>query len=218
MAEPEQKTAILARALAYPYATPDRSYLYRDGRALELPAGGPDLDGRSPLLSYGANSAPESLARKLAPLPGVEMPVRVAELEGWDVAYSAHVSPYGAIPATLIESPGTTAPVFVIYPTPEQRALLTASEPNYDLGEVDGIAAYRSKHGPLSIDGNAVALAAVRSTVRTLPELDEPAVLERVRAQLAPDLTLEQFVHLCVERGGIKPLPELHQILYPAGG
>jgi hypothetical protein len=207
--DPQATTAILRRALAYPYATPDRSYLYRDGRALELPAGGPDLDGRTPLLSYGANSAPEALARKLAPLPGVEMPVLQAELEGWDVVYSAHVSPYGAVPATLIESPGTTAPAFVIHPTPEQRTLLTASEPNYDLAEVEGVAAYRSKHGPLSIDGSPVALAAVRATGRAFPELDEPAVLDRVRAQVEPNLTLEEFVHACVDRGGIKPLAAL---------
>ncbi len=202
VADPEETTAILKRALAYPHATPARSYLYRDGRALELPAEGPDLDDRTPLLSYGANSAPEALARKLAPLPGIEMPVLQAELEGWDVVYSAHVSPYGAVPATLIESPETTAPVFVIHPTPEQRTLLTASEPNYDLVEIDGIAAYRSKHGPLSLDGSPVALAAVRATGRTLPELDEPVVLERVRARLEPDLSLERFVRACVERGG----------------
>jgi hypothetical protein len=207
--DPEETTAILARALAYPYATPERSYLYRDGRALELPAAGPDLGGREPLLSYGANSAPEALARKLAPLPGLEMPVLQADLEGWDVVYSAHVSPYGAVPATLIESPGTTAPVFVIHPTPEQRALLTASEPNYHLVEVDEIAAFRSKHGPLSLDGSPVALAAIRSGDRTLPELDEPAVLELVRAALEPDSSLEELVRACVARGGIKPLPKL---------
>lgn len=209
MVDPEETTAILRRALRYPYATPERSYLYRDGAAHELPAAGPDLSGRTSLLSYGANSAPESLARKLATLPGSELPVIQAELEGWDVVYSAHVSPYGAVPATLIESPGTIAPVFVIHPTTEQRTLLTASEPNYDLTEVDGIAAYRSKHGALSIGGREVAVAAVRSSGRTLPELDEPAVLEHLRAQLAPDLTLERFVHRCVEQGGIKPLPNL---------
>ncbi len=201
--------AMLRRALEYPYATPERSYLFRDGEALELPAGGPDLRGRAPLLSYGANSAPESLARKLAPLPGVEMPVLQAELEGWDVVYSAHVSPYGAVPATLVESPGTTAPVFVIHPTGEQRALLTASEPNYDLVEVQGMEAYRSKHGCLLLDGSPVALSAIRSRGRTLPDLDEPAILERVRAALGPELTLEDFVRVCFERGGIKPLPEL---------
>lgn len=214
MADSGEAAAILRRALAYPYATPERSYLYRDGEAHELPAAGPDLTRRSPLFSYGANSAPEALARKLAALPGVELPVMRAELEDFDVAYSAHVSPYGAVPATLIESPGTTAPVFVLQPTPEQRALLTASEPNYDLVELPVsfamrpkpatrlIAAYRSKHGCLTLDGSPVALAAVGSVGRTLPELDQPAILERVRAHLEPHLSLEQFVLACVDAGG----------------
>ncbi len=204
MVDPEETAAILERALAYPYATPDRSYLYVDGEARGLPGAGTDLSARTPLLSYGANAAPDALARKLAPLPGVEMPVMRSELEGFDVVYSAHVSPYGAVPATLLESLGTTAPVFVIYPTEEQRALLAVSEPNYDLVEIDGVAAYRSKHGPLSIDGSPVALAAVRSAGRTLPELDEPAVLEHVRAEVAPGSSLEEFVRYCVERGGLK--------------
>lgn len=139
MADSDRAAAILKRALAYPYATPERSYLYRDGEAHELPEGGPDLTGRTPLLSYGANSAPEALAWKLASLPGQELPVLRAELENFDVVYSAHVSPYGAVPATLIESPG-------------------------------------------------------------------PAVLERVRAQLRPEMSLQEFVLDCVERGGIRPL------------
>jgi hypothetical protein len=199
--------AILKRALEYPYAVPGDSYLYRDGEVHPPPPGGFDLTGRSPLLSYGANSAPEALARKLAPLPGVEMPVVRAELQDFDVVYSAHVSPYGAVPATLHESPGTTAPVFFIHPTPEQRQLLTASEPNYDLVEVAGIAAYRSKHGCLELDGSLVALAAVRSQGRTLPEFDEPAVLERLRAHLEPQLSLEDFIGACIARGG-RSFPE----------
>jgi hypothetical protein len=196
----------LKRALEYPYATPDRSYLYRDGEAHELPEDGPDLADRTPLISYGANSAPEALARKLATLQGAEMPVVQAQLQGFDVVYSAHVSPYGAVPATLHESPGTTAPVFVLHPTPEQHALLAATELNYDLVEVDGIGAYRSKHGCLLLDGSPVALAAVRSEGRTLPELDQPAILDRVRAHLEPHLSLEQFIETAIARGGIKRL------------
>ena len=206
MVDSEGTAAILRRALSYPYAAPEGSYLYRDGEAHEPPASGFDLTDRTPLLSYGANSAPAALSRKLASLPGVELPVQAAELADFDVVYSAHVSPYGAVPATLHESLGTTAPVFVLHPTPEQLDLLTASEPNYDLVEVDGLAAYRSKHGCLEIDGSAVALAAIRSRGRTLPELEEAAVLERARAHLAPELTLERFVCDCVERGGIRPL------------
>jgi hypothetical protein len=219
--DPQETAAILARALAYPYATPERSYLYRDGEAKELPADGPDLADRTSLLAYGSNAAPAALARKLAPLPGVEMPVLRAELEGFDVVYSAHVSPYGAVPATLYESPGTTASVFVVHPTAEQRALLTASEPNYDLVELPvclsigdkpatrRLEVFRSKHGPLSVGGGPVALAAIRATGRALPELDEPAILEHVRSQVTPALTLVDFVRDCVERGGIKPLPPL---------
>jgi hypothetical protein len=202
MADRGDSAAILERALAYPYAAPGRSYLYRDGEAVDLPADRPDLDGRTPLLSYGANAAPEALARKLASLPAAELPVLEAELADFDVVYSAHVSPYGAVPATLLESPGTTAPVFVLHPTAEQHALLTASEPNYDLVEVEGMATYRSKHGPLELDGSPVALAAVRSEGRTLPALDEPAILERVRAHLEPQLSLEQFVRASIARGG----------------
>ena len=208
MVDPAQREAILRRALTYPYATPEGAYLYRDGEVEELP-GDFDLSGRSPLISYGANAAPGALGLKLAPLPGEPLPALRSQLWGFDVVYSAHVSPYGAVPATLLESPGTVAPVFVLHPTAEQRALLTATEPNYHLVQLEGAGVYRSKHGPLELDGSPVALAAIRSEGRTLPELDEPAVLERVRAHLAPELKLEQFVHACIERGGIKPLPRL---------
>jgi hypothetical protein len=123
------------------------------------------------------------------------------------------------VPATVVESPGTRAPVFVSYPTAEQLELLSAQELNYDLvafgeascrlesgGAVSELAGYRSIHGCLSIDGSTVALAAVRAVGRTLPQLDERAVLERVRSHLEPELTLEEFIRACVERGGIKPL------------
>lgn len=205
MHDPAQREAISRRALTYPYATPERSYLYREGRAEKLPEDF-DLAGRRPLISYGANAAPEALALKLAPLPGEPLPVVRAELHGFDVVYSAHVSPYGAVPATLLESPGTVAPVFVIHPTADQHALLTATELNYDLVQIGEAEAYLSKHGCLELDGSPIALAAVRSEGRTLPELDQPAVLERVRVLLEPELELEQFIHACIERGGIKPL------------
>jgi hypothetical protein len=206
--DPAERRAILRRALTYPYATPERSYLFRAGRAEELPEDF-DRDGRTLLLSYGANAAPEALARKLAALPGQPLPVVRSQLHDFDVVYSAHVSPYGAVPATIVESPGTVAPVFVLSPTAEQHALLSATELNYDLVRIGEADAYRSKHGCLEFDGSAVALAAVRSQGRTLPELDQPAVLERVRAHLEPELELEEFIDACIARGGIKPLPRL---------
>jgi hypothetical protein len=206
MGDPADAAAILKRALDYPYATPERSYLYRDGEAATLRET-LDLGDRSPLLAYGANAAPAALARKLAPLPGAEMPVLRAELADFDVVYSAHVSPYGAIPGNLRRSAGTVAPVFVAYPDPEQLRLLSASEPNYELrrlkevrcrvehaGELDEVDAYLSRHGCLVLDGSEVALAAVASAGRTLPTLTEPQVLERVRDLVEPGASLEEFV------------------------
>ncbi|HEX6667463.1 MAG TPA: hypothetical protein VF081_12800 [Solirubrobacterales bacterium] len=205
--EPERAGEIVERALAYPFAAPADSFIQLGSETLELPAEGPDLSGRTALLAYGANASPAALARKLAPLPEVPLPVLRAELADFDVVYSAHVSFHGAIPATLAPSPGTTAPVFLAHPTAEQLALLNATEPNYELAEVDGTPAYLSRHGPLLLDGEPVALAAVAATGRTLQEMSEPRVLDLARHHLAPEQTLEQFVLACIESGGVTPLP-----------
>jgi hypothetical protein len=207
--EPQRAGEIVERALAYPFAAPASSFIQLGSETLELPAEGPDLRGRTPLLAYGANAAPEALARKLAALPDVPLPVLRGAIEDFDVVYSAHVSFHGAIPATLAPSPGTSAPVFVAHATTEQLALLSATELNYELAEVDGTAAFLSRHGPLLLDREPVALAAVASAGRTLPEMSERQVLELARRHLAPDFPLDEFVLDCVERGGVSPLPNL---------
>jgi hypothetical protein len=221
---------ILARAAAYPYEAPLRSFVQRDGEAHPPLPGPPDLSGRRALLCYGANAAPAVLARKLASLPHEPLPLLRAELVGFDVVYSAHVSPYGAVPGTLQRSPGTRVPVFVAYATTVQEELLSATEPNYELrrlhdpelvvdgvGALDGVDAYLSRHGCLALDGGEVALAAVEAEGRQLRALQEGEVLERVRQILAPDLALADFVasgldpglaaaRTAVLRGGAIPL------------
>jgi hypothetical protein len=213
MDQPLSTGEILARAVAYPYEAPLRSFVQRDGQAHELPLGGLDLTGRHPLLAYGANASPSVLARKLATRPHLDLPLLRAELHGFDVVYSAHISPYGAVPSTLQRSPGTTAPVFVAYPTAEQEELLTTTEPNYELqrlhdldlrtelGPVESLDAYVSSHGCLTLDGSEVALAAIEAAERHFPSLDEVEVLERVRHILAPELALERFVASSLDPG-----------------
>jgi hypothetical protein len=213
MDQPLSTGEILARAAAYPYEAPLGSFIQRDGQAHELPLGGPDLAGRRPLLAYGANASPSILARKLNAQPRLELPLLRAELHGFDVVYSAHISPYGAVPSTLQRSPGTTVPVFVAYPTAEQEELLTATEPNYELhrlhdldlrtelGPVESLDAYVSRHGCLALDGSEVALAAIEAAERQFPSLGEVEVLERVRQILAPELALERFVASSLDPG-----------------
>jgi hypothetical protein len=212
MEKPQTSSETLARAAAYPFPAPLRSFVQEGERTRDL-AGAPDLVGRRPLLAYGANAAPEVLARKLASLPREPLPVLRAELFGFDVVYSAHIAPYGAVPSTLQRSPGTTAPVYIAYPTERQEAVLTAAEPNYELAqlELEGrteageaislVDAFVSRHGCLSLDGAAVALAAVESEGRRFPSMGEVEVLERVRHILAPELDLERFVESSLDPG-----------------
>jgi hypothetical protein len=173
-------------ALDYPYEQPRRSYLQLGERTLELPPEGPDLTGRAPLLAYGANAAPLALGRKLAGLPPTPLPMLRARLAGFDVVYSNHVSPYGAVPGTLHPSPGTVITAFVAYPDDEQLRALTATEPNYELatlrdldcrledgGRVEQLDAYLSRHGPRLLDGSPVALSELEASGRWLEQLTQ---------------------------------------------
>jgi hypothetical protein len=173
-------------ALDYPYEQPRRSYLQLGARTLELPPAGPDLVGREPLLAYGANTSPLALARKLAALPPAPLPMLRAHLAGFDVVYSDHVSPYGAVPGTLHPSPGTTVTVFVAYPDGEQLQALTATEPNYELvslGELDcrlesgdlveRLDAYLSRHRPRLLGGSPVSLTEIEASGRRFAELTQ---------------------------------------------
>jgi hypothetical protein len=209
---PLNSSELLARAAAYPFPAPLRSFVQEGERTHELRAS-PDLVGRRPLLTYGANASPQVLARKLASLPRQPLPVLRAQLFDFDVVYSAHISRYGAVPSTLQRSPGTTAPVYVAYPTEEQEEVLTATEPNYELAQLELEArteagealslvdAFVSRHGCLSLDGGEAALAAVESKGRRFPSLGEVEVLQRVRQILAPELDLERFVESSLDPG-----------------
>jgi hypothetical protein len=211
--QPLTSGEVLARAVAYPYPAPLRSFVQLGERTHEL-SEPLDLVGRRPLLAYGSNASPAVLARKLRGLPPEPLPVLRAELAGFDVVYSAHISPYGAVPSTLQRSPGATAPVYVAYPTDAQEEVLTASELNYELEQLDGLEvrteegeqlalldAFVSRHGCLSLDGGEVALATIQSAGRRFPAMGEVEVLERVRTVLAPELDLERFVESSLDPG-----------------
>lgn len=150
---------------------PEREYPFgRASGSFFLAGAGPDAlpEGR-PLLAYGANGSPARLARKL---PGVPVAGLAATLRDWAIVHSRHVSRYGAVPATLVLRPGAVASVHVLLVA--DRAPLDATEPNYDLVTLRGVAleaevlgrlaqvdAYLSRHGPLLLGGAPVPLGAL---------------------------------------------------------
>lgn len=200
----------LKRALGYPYEIPSESYALAGGRALELEAVEVDLSTRLPLLAYGSNAAPLVLARKLG--AGADpVPVVRGSLGGFDVVYSAHISAYGAVPATIQRSAGTDVPAFVAYLTADQLNRLSETEPNYELRSISGaalrcdaldlpaeIAAYVSRHGCLLVDGAATALSSIEASGRRFAAMSEARVLEWVRQELCPQRPLEEFIATAV--------------------
>lgn len=197
---------MVERAMRYPYAVPARAFAQVGHDTLSPDDVEIDLDERTTLLAYGSNGSPEVLGRKLA-LSADPVLVEPAWLHDFDVVYSAHISPYGAIPATLQSSPGTAARVAVLHLTPEQLRLVSATEPNYEASvladvncELAGGAlltelnAYLGRHGCLLVDGAEVALVAVPARERRFAEMSEPQVLEHLRATLAPDESIDSFV------------------------
>ncbi len=200
---------MVARALGYPYAIPSSSYALVEGRAVDVGAATVDLAERVALLAYGSNAAPEVLAAKLAAAPDPVAVLRTV-LRDFDVVYSAHVSPYGSVPATLRRSPGTEVRAFIAYLTDEQLRLVSATEPNYELARFDRpscaletgdappeLWAYVSRHGCLLLDGSEVALAEVAARGRHFLELDQRQVLGQARDILAPGRDLASFVEAC---------------------
>jgi hypothetical protein len=121
---------VLARAKAYPFARPESSVIVMGGEVRPLVKVDPDeFASRTAVLAYGSNASPESLRWKFPDHVAV-LPLLRGTATGIDVVYSAHMTVYGSIPATLQASPGTRAEVFVALLTQAQLELVAAWEIN----------------------------------------------------------------------------------------
>jgi hypothetical protein len=211
------ESELVRRALTYPYPAPPESFLLVGGETLPIDAVELDLAERVALLAYGSNAAPEVLRRKLdtgsEPLAAVR-----GSLGGFDVVYSAHVSAYGAVPATLWRSEGAELPVFVLFLTQAQAQAVAATEPNYELERLEGarcalgelsdptgLSAYISRHGPLLRGGAPLAVAEIDTRGRTLPALGQRAAIEAVRRTVRPAWPLERFIVESASRPELPP-------------
>jgi hypothetical protein len=70
------------------------------------------------------------------------IPVLTAVVDAVDVVYGAHLAWYGALPATLLETPGSSAHVFMTWLTPTQLERMNETEGlghAYQLRRISGI-------------------------------------------------------------------------------
>lgn len=187
--------ADLVRVYRYPYPAAESDV--GDPPPAVLPP------GHQPVLAFGANASRAVLRAKLG--QDARTVSLAAQVRGVDTVYSAHVSPYGAIPATLHPSAGTVLTARLLLVDAGLLARLDATEPNYTRvpfdGEVhvDGFGqvaahAYRSRHGPLRLGGAPIALAGVPAAGRALRALDQREVHAAVRDLFEPGADLDAFV------------------------
>lgn len=204
----EYDASLHERALTYPWARPESSYLLQGSDVEPLAA----MDAarrravvaryavatgeerRFPLLAYGSNGAPDALVAKFAHFSGADRDVLVlaGALHDFDVGPSAQVAVYGAMPATIFPSPGTALRCAVLWVNVNQFVQLTWTEISYCLGRLDGIRfapddddiavdsvfAFVSRFGVFCPAGEPVALAAVPAQDRTVTALSQADLLD----------------------------------------
>ncbi len=193
------------RAFDYPYERPHGSFLFTPGaktRLLKPHEIAKVCEGRRPVLAIGSNAAPVQLHRKFGNrnLQLSSIPVITAKLKDFDVVYSAHVAPYGSIPATICKSAGTEIEVHMTYLTQAQLRIMDQTEAlgvAYEKMEIDTklittdgplgkkpVPAYRSLDGELAIDGDLYAIQDIPATGRLLPAINQYGIIEKVSKTL----------------------------------
>ncbi len=204
---PPYDDAFYERAIAYPWSRPTGSYALDGDEVLPLDperAAAVGLANRAPLLAIGSNGAPSTLVRKFAHLPPAErrLVVVAGRLHGFDVGPAARVTPYGSLPATLFESPGTAVRASVLWVTSAQLSALTWSELSYFLGWLAPAAfepdappgetgtpavaqalVYISRWGTLTDGEGPVALDALPADGRTAAAWDQARLLDLLAAE-----------------------------------
>jgi len=191
----------LRHARAYPYDAPEHSYVLTQlGPVPMHEEAWEALQYLTPVIASGSNRAPERLMKKFQGLAHSPIPVTLAEVHGLDSVYSAHVSSYGAIPATLHPTPGTVSHLAVTWLDDIALQRMHETESlgvNYDFEEMTGVRvevdgrrtienafAYISRRGAFSPDGSPIALAPIDAQNRTFTELDQESVMARAHAHL----------------------------------
>lgn len=209
----------MERALGYPYPLTHQSFVFDAAhpeklQLVEKPSHFPDVTGRTPVLAVGSNQSPRQLRRKFVGSEWGTIPTARVHLWDYDTVYSAHVTGYGSIAATLHPMPDTCVALYVNWLTDAQLELMHETElrsENYayraltdvrleaEAGpSLSSVNLYAGNRGAYAPEGDVVPLAEVPAKGRWLKALSQREVLEVVRDQVALGMELEEFVEAAV--------------------
>jgi hypothetical protein len=157
---------------------------------------------RTPVIGYGSNATVSALTRKYvahAVKEPAAIPVTRALLRDYDVVWSPHLVFNGAMPATIVGSPGTIAEVWITWLDDVELERMHESEgagraysfgtlpsarllSNVPLSEPPHV--YVDCHGALALDGVVQAIAGVPAQDRRFPAVDSEHAMSSVASYI----------------------------------
>ena len=225
---------VFALGTGYPWPRPDGSFVLSEGEGRLLADLDPETraalieeftrpgSGRTPMLAIGSNCSPEGLWRKFGHFedPADRTLLAVAgKIHDFDIAATAELALYGALPATIFPSPGTRVSAMAVWLTDVQLTQLAWAEIPYWIGRLDtrfefepAIAetgrrgfdralVFVNRFGAFAPEGHPLALAAIPAEHRTVPALGQVELLElTARLTYGPGVGAEELVRRSCER------------------
>ena len=198
------------RAMGYPYAIPDCSFVFDRAGWRPAEIGGTLTAGRHPILACGSNRSPDQLARKYFDFDAATIPVQRGWLRDFDVVYAAHITGYGSVSACPMPAPGVRVEVSITWLSDDLMARMHATEgrgQSYDYAVLSGLDlaleggramdetfAYIHRGGALNVGGGTVGLAEAAATGRACPSWPQPRAIAEVHRRLEHRGTVEDFI------------------------
>jgi hypothetical protein len=155
--------------------------------------GVPTMDERIPILAFGANVSPSSIAAKFAKIgrpDALIIPTVYAKLPGKDIVWST--PGLAGNPVAILyegeETKQSEVQVAINFLTPEQVLVMHQSEVTYDLSsvdvDVDGQKVrtfyYAGRNNIYLRDGHPVAIDSITADGREIPALDAAGALDEI--------------------------------------
>jgi hypothetical protein len=219
--------------LRYPFDVPSHSFIWSAGGVDDVPSFGPvdELSaGRHPILAIGSNASPAQLGRKFADprfsdpsSPEGSIPVLRAVVVDVDVVYGAHLAWYGSLPATLLDTTGARAHVFITWLTDRQMERMNETEGlghAYQLrpitgvrchgGEVDSALSYVTVGGACLLGGNPLGLGAISAPGSRRPRATQQQAWDQLALDMDCDVDGTALVGRVLEADDWRERVEIH--------
>jgi hypothetical protein len=186
--------------------------------------------GRHPILAIGSNASPAQLTRKFDDVrftdpssPNGSIPVLTAVVDDVDVVYGAHLGGYGSLPATLLDTSGARAHVFITWLTDLQMERMNETEGlghAYQLrptvgvrchaGEVKSALSYVTVDGVCLLGGDPLGLAAISAPGSRRPRATQQQAWDQLALDMDCDVDGAALLGRVLDAGDWRERVQVH--------